>query len=238
MAVNLLTVFDTLYRLHGRQHWWPGESPFEIMVGAVLTQNTAWSNVERAIANLSGADALDPHRIMALPEEVLAQYLRPAGYFNVKARRLRNLCRWYLEHGTAETLASRNTDALRKELLSVNGVGPETADDILLYAFDRPVFVIDAYTRRIFSRLGLAHAVAGYEDFRRYIEDQLARELKVSRRAHRRPSHARTLPGLYNEYHALIVMHGKQICRTRPLCPKCPLLGTCLSGRGGISLTN
>jgi endonuclease-3 related protein len=226
-AASLPAVFDALYRLHGRQHWWPGDSPFEVMVGAVLTQNTAWTNVERAIANLSGADLLDPQRLLAVAEGELAAHLRPAGYFNVKARRLRNLCRWYVEGGAHSRLARLPTEELRRGLLSVNGVGPETADDILLYAFERPVFVIDAYTRRIFARLGHAPARAGYEEFRRYVEDGLARDVASPRR----PAHVRTPRGLYNEFHALIVAHGKGVCRTRPLCGRCPLAGKCLHAR-------
>lgn len=235
MAVSLLAVFNQLYLLHGRQYWWPGDSPFEIMVGAVLTQNTAWLNVERAIANLADARVLNAERILALREEDLARHLRPAGYFNVKARRLRHFCRWYVERGGYEAIALMDTDALRDELLSVNGIGPETADDILLYAFDRPVFVIDAYTRRIFSRLGVIQAEDGYDEFRHYLERRLMLELKASRVAIRRPPHARSVQGLYNEYHALLVAHGKSVCRTRPLCLQCPLLRRCPIGRGNSS---
>jgi endonuclease-3 related protein len=232
MTVPLLTVFDALYDHHGPQHWWPGESPFEIMAGAVLTQNTAWTNVERAIGNLIAADALDARRIVALAPRTLARYLRPAGYFNVKAERLRNLCRWYLDKGPYEALARLDTAALRQELLSINGVGHETADDILLYAFGRPLFVVDAYTRRLLGRLGFAHADSRYDDLRLHIEGRLRRE-SAARRGKRGPPHLRTLRGLYNEYHALIVAHGKHICRKKPLCPSCPLLRTCPSGTRG-----
>jgi endonuclease-3 related protein len=226
---SLLMVFDRLYAAHGPQHWWPGDSPFEIMVGAVLTQNTAWINVERAIANLAAENALHPDRILDLPEKTLARHLRPAGYFNVKARRLRNYCRWYVENGGYDELSRRTTAELRRGLLSVNGIGPETADDILLYAFERPVFVIDAYTRRIFSRLGLIEARAGYEEFRAFFEEGLSQELKTSRRAPAWPKHLRSLHGLFNEYHALIVAHGKNVCRARPSCSACPMLGSCPS---------
>ena len=150
-----MAVFNALLSAHGPQHWWPGDTPFEIMVGAVLTQNTAWTNVEKAIANLVKHDKLSAAGIVAARKDHLANWLRPSGYFNVKAERLKNFCRWYVEAGGFNALSKLDTDTLRDSLLSVNGVGPETADDILLYAFDRPVFVIDAYTRRLFSRLGL-----------------------------------------------------------------------------------
>jgi len=153
--MSLQQVFDDLLAAYGPQHWWPGDTPFEVMVGAVLTQNTAWGNVEKAIANLKKNDALSAEAIVGCGHDRLAAWLKPSGYFNIKATRLQNFCRWYLAQGGFEALNQRPTDELRHGLLSVNGVGPETADDMLLYAFERPVFVIDAYTRRLFSRLGL-----------------------------------------------------------------------------------
>src|SRR3569833_2933659 len=134
--MSLREVYDHLYRVHGPQSWWPAKTPFEVRVGAVLTQNTAWTNVEKAIANLHGAEAMEAERLLAVPAAQLAEWQRPAGYFNVTAQRLRR----------------RGTERLREGLLSVKGIGPETADDILLYAFHRPVFVIDAYTRRFLTR--------------------------------------------------------------------------------------
>lgn len=217
---GLLAIFDLLHAAHGAQHWWPGETPFEVMVGAILTQNTAWSNVERAILALKEQQALDAQRLLAESPEVVARWIRPAGYFNVKAKRLRNFCRWYLGQGGYEALARQDTRTLRHGLLSVNGVGRETADDILLYAFERPVFVIDAYTRRLFMRLGLLDADAGYEHLRAAMEQGLERELGRSRRK-------RDRVGLYNEYHALIVAHAKHACRTRPRCAHCSLAGLC-----------
>lgn len=214
---RLLAVFDRLHAAHGPQHWWPGDTPFEIMVGAILTQNTAWTNVERAIDALDRANALDPDTIVTLPEAELAALIRPAGYFNVKARRLRNYCGWYLEEGGFESLKTRETGPLREALLSVNGIGPETADDILLYAFERPVFVIDAYTRRLFSRLALVDGEAGYEALRHHFEQALA-------------TAGRDPVRLFNEYHALIVLHGKDVCRTRPLCAQCLLADRCSFG--------
>lgn len=219
-STSFLAVYDRLHAAYGAQHWWPGETPFEVMVGAILTQNTAWSNVERAITALKEQDALEAERLLAAAPETVARWIRPAGYFNVKARRLRNFCRWYLEQGGYEVLARQDTDTLRHGLLSVNGVGRETADDMLLYAFDRPVFVIDAYTRRLFARLGMLPADAGYEHLRAAIEQGLARELG-------RASNKQDCMPLYNEYHALIVAHAKQACRTRPLCMECCLAGIC-----------
>lgn len=222
MTDALLDTFDRLHDAYGPQGWWPGETPFEIMVGAILTQNTAWTNVERAIAALVEAGALDPGTILALPEGEVAALIRPAGYFNVKARRLRNFCRWYVDQGGHAALATFDTAALRAALLSVNGVGPETADDILLYAFERPVFVIDAYTRRLFSRLGLVDAEAGYETLRLGFEEGLERALRRAKTC----DHT-DLVGIFNEYHALIVAHAKSVCRPRPLCDACVLATLC-----------
>jgi len=206
----LQSIFASLYGRHGPQHWWPGESPFEIMVGAVLTQNTAWSNVEQAIANLAARNKLDPESIVRARRDHLAGWLRPSGYFNIKAQRLKNFCRWYLQAGGYGELKRLDTPALRTALLGVNGVGMETADDILLYAFQRPVFVIDAYTRRLFSRLGYFEGGEPYEVMRGMLENLLGPDA-----------------GLYNEYHALIVRHAKEICRTRPACEACVLSGRC-----------
>ena len=203
-------VYRILLRAHGRQHWWPADSPFEVMVGAVLTQNTAWINVERAIDNLRRASALDVEAIASMPEGRLATLLRPSGHFNVKARRLRQLCAWCLANGGVEGLAELATARLRHALLAVSGVGPETADDILLYAFERPVFVIDAYTRRLFGRLGLVDPEAPYEALRARFEGALGRRA-----------------ALFNEYHALIVRHAKDVCRPRPRCADCCLRGQC-----------
>lgn len=211
--MTLRQVYATLYRAYGPQHWWPGDTPFEVMIGAVLTQNTAWSNVEKAIANLKAHDALDPAVITHTHAATLAAWLKPSGYFNIKARRLKNFCAWYLAAGGLAPLQKLETPVLRRALLGVNGIGPETADDILLYAFERPVFVIDAYTRRLFSRLRLVTGEESYEELRHYFEQSLGRSAdKVL---------------LFNEYHALIVAHAKQVCRTRPLCEVCCLRRRC-----------
>lgn len=203
---RLIATLEALREIHGRPNWWPGESRFEIMAGAVLTQNTMWRNVELAIANLKRAECLSAEAIARLEPEALAELIRPAGYYNVKARRLQNLCRWLLEEGEQE-LTQRDTLSLRRELLRINGVGPETADDILLYALERPVFVIDAYTRRLFSRFGWIEGDEPYDTLRLAVEAALGPDIT-----------------LLNELHALIVMHAKDPCRPRPHCNSCPLL--------------
>lgn len=183
------------------------------MVGAILTQNTAWTNVERALARLGERIPLTAEAILSLDPPQLADAIRPAGYYNVKARRLRAFCQAYLDHGGLPSLRCRETGELRRWLLAIDGVGPETADDILLYAFERPVFVIDAYTRRLFARLGFFNGNEGYEVLRRGFEQALGPDL-----------------ALFNEYHALIVRHGKLICRTRPRCAECELRACCSFG--------
>ena len=209
-AAILQGVYQQLYSHYGPQHWWPADSPFEVMVGAVLTQNTAWSNVEKAITNLQEHQALDPAVIVSASRDELAHWLRPSGYFNVKASRLQHLCTWYIEAGGYDSLVQLDTASLRQALLSVHGVGPETADDILLYAFERPVFVIDAYTRRLFARLGLFKGAEPYEAMRARVEESLGQDV-----------------GLFNEFHALIVHHAKEFCRVRPRCTGCTLSACC-----------
>ena len=209
---TLNAVYHLLYDTYGPQHWWPGETPFEVMVGAILTQNTAWINVEKAIANLVSHNRLDAGKIVATRKDHVANWLRPSGYFNVKTERLKNFCRWYLEKGGFRALSRMDTAQLRVALLSVNGVGPETADDMLLYAFERPVFVIDAYTRRLFVRLGLFNGNESYDTMRVDIESILGPETV-----------------LFNEYHALIVRHAREVCRVRPRCGNCVLLDRCPS---------
>jgi len=209
-ASSLKKTFERLLFHYGPQHWWPADSPFEVMVGAVLTQNTAWSNVARAISNLKEDGRLAPEAIVGLSDAALAELIRPAGYFNVKARRLKNFCQWYLDQGGYDVLSSLETPNLRKRLLSVNGIGPETADDMLLYAFNRPVFVVDAYTRRLFSRLGNVNGNEDYEFLRTMFEKKIGPDVPK-----------------YNEYHALIVRHAKEICRTLPRCNDCCLARHC-----------
>lgn len=209
-AGQALTLHDRLFAAYGPQHWWPAETPFEVMVGAILTQNTAWTNVERALVRLRERVVLDPAAILTLAPDELAEALRPAGYFQVKARRLAAFCTDYLAAGGFAGLNALPTDRLRQTLLAIHGIGPETADDMLLYAFARPVFVVDAYTRRIIARLGLLDGRAPYESIRAAFERALGPD--VSR---------------FKEYHALLVRHGKERCRTRPVCADCPLRPDC-----------
>ena len=211
--MTLLQVYQILYQYYGPQSWWPADSPFEVMVGAILTQNTAWINVEKAIHQLKTNHALSAKSILTTPDETLAQWIRPSGYFNIKSQRLKNFCAWFLEQGELAGLNKLDTDSLRHALLAVKGVGPETADDMLLYAFERPVFVIDAYTRRIFSRLQMINGEEGYEGLRHYFEQGL--------------SDSQDKVFLFNEYHALIVIHAKEHCSKRPYCESCPLASVC-----------
>ena len=209
-----MAIHDALFDHFGPQHWWPGETSFEVMVGAVLTQNTAWTNVERAIAALQANTALSVTAILTLSDSALASLIRPAGYFNVKTRRLKALCQFLADSGIAyhpQQLATQTPlPELRKRLLTVHGIGEETADSILLYALNLPSFVVDAYTRRSFTRLGL---LAGNESYAT-IQGRFHTALPTD--------HA-----LFNEFHALIVALGKHYCRPKPRCADCPLLSLC-----------
>jgi endonuclease-3 related protein len=204
----LIDIYHRLYRHFGPQHWWPGQSPLEVMIGAVLTQNTNWKNVEKAIANLKQAGLIDVQRLYRISPEDLAQYIRPAGYFNIKAGRLKALIAWLWERydGNLEALREKSTGSLREELLSVRGIGPETADSILLYALDKPVFVVDAYTARILGRHRLITPPADYSEIQSLFENALPREVP-----------------LYNEYPALLVCCGKEFCKPKAQCRGCPL---------------
>lgn len=192
---KLLALYERLEESYGPQYWWPAETPFEVMVGAILTQNTSWKNVEIAIRNLREANALSLLRFDELEVDVLASLIRPSGYYNLKAHRLKNLCVWLVQMGGIEKLNRLDTCDLRDSLLTINGVGPETADDILLYALQRPVFVIDTYTRRLLKQLDLIAGDEDYESLRSAFETVLGADTE-----------------LFNEYHALIVRHAKQQC--------------------------
>lgn len=207
---ELLQVYRRLYRYYGDLHWWPGDTPLEISVGAILTQNTAWANVEKAILRLKEDRSLNVTALNRLPHRRLAGLIKAAGYFNVKARRLKNFIS-FLQSRYGGSLAKtfrQETKRLREELLSVNGTGPETADSILLYAGEKPIFVIDAYTKRTFSRHGVMAYEKSYDDFQQLFMKSL-------------PSDA----ALYNQYHAMLVNVGKDFCRSRPRCDSCPLNG-------------
>jgi endonuclease III related protein len=202
-------VYQRLLKTFGPQHWWPGDSPFEVMVGAILVQNTNWQNVKRAIAHLRQADLLEPHALYTVPTEELEELIRPAGYYRIKARRLRSLFEFLIERfdGSLEAMFRTPLPQLREELLAVHGIGPETADSILLYAGDLPVFVVDAYTHRIFARHGWIGFDVDYHTLQDYCQSSLPEDVK-----------------LYNEFHALLVNVGKHYCRkTGPKCRECPL---------------
>lgn len=205
---TLTEIYQLLYDVFGPQHWWPGESRFEIITGAILTQNTNWANVEKAIANLIAADCLDAEKLHNLESSRLAELIRPAGYFNIKAKRLKSFLSWLFENydGNLKNLENVDTRLLREELLSVKGIGRETADSILLYALERPIFVIDAYTARITVRHGLIEPGADYEQLQYLFESNLPQDIQ-----------------LFNEYHALIVRVGKEFCKPKARCPSCPL---------------
>ena len=204
-----MALYRALYRSYGPQHWWPGDTPFEVMAGAVLTQNTAWGNVEKAIANLKRERLLTPSRLTGVSSKKLASLIRPSGYFNIKTRRLKNLLVLVRNRyrGNLKRMFADDPESLRASLLGVNGIGPETADSILLYAAKKPFFVVDAYTRRILYRHGFISNNAHYHEVQRLFTENLPKDTR-----------------LYNEFHALIVKAGKERCRKRnPLCSKCSL---------------
>lgn len=205
---RLLRLYAALFRHFGPQRWWPAKTPLEVAVGAILAQNTAWSNVERALKRLACVRLLNARRLHALSESELARLIRPAGTYRVKARRLKAFLAFLRARfdGRLDRLKTVPLGELRAELLSVSGIGPETADAILLYAAGRPIFVVDAYARRVLARHRLVPPAIGYEQLRAMFERHLPND-----------------PALFNEYHALLVAVGKRHCRSRPLCEGCPL---------------
>jgi endonuclease-3 related protein len=205
---TLLDIYTRLYERYGAQDWWPGDTPFEIVVGAILTQNTNWKNVEKAIANLKNADCLTPETLHDLPTQELAKLIRPAGYFNIKAQRLKHFLDWLFDNhdGMLESLEPLALSTLREQLLGIKGIGPETADSICLYGFAKPIFVVDTYTARIFGRHGMIEAPSGYEQIQEMFHGDLEHDA-----------------ALFNEFHALIVRVGKEYCKPKPGCDGCPL---------------
>lgn len=202
-------IYEILLEHFGPQGWWPGDTPLEIMVGAILTQNTNWANVSRAIDNLKKENLLSFENLHALPVEVLAEKIQPAGYFNLKAARLKNLLNFIARefHGSLEELFALELYSLREQILTVKGIGPETADSILLYAGGKPVFVVDAYTHRIFARHNIIAEEDGYYEIQEHFALSLPEDVE-----------------LFNEYHALIVRLGKEFCKkSKPQCSRCPL---------------
>ncbi len=208
VSEKLQEIYDLLYERFGAQGWWPGDGRLEIIVGAILTQNTNWGNVEKAIMNLRGAGCLSVEKLKSISVKELGQLIRPAGYYNIKAGRLKNFVEWLFENygGQLSALEDVGTRSLREELLVVKGIGFETADSILLYAFGREVFVVDAYTARVAVRHGLIEAGCGYEELRELFESNLAADAEM-----------------FNEYHALFVRVGKEYCRRAARCAGCPL---------------
>lgn len=200
-------VYSELYEHYGPQFWWPGDSDLEVVVGALLTQNTNWQNVEKAINQLKKNDLLELEKLIVLDENILAELIRPSGYYNMKAKRLKGLLGFIKQNGGLDELKGIETTLLRQMLLNVEGIGPETADSIILYALGKPIFVVDAYTKRIFSRLELTDQRAGYDEVQRLFHENLPQE-----------------KDLFKEYHALIVRHAKErCCKNRPQCKGCPL---------------
>ena len=224
-ARHLRKAYNLMFKAHGHQNWWPGDSPFEICVGAILTQNTAWTNVEKAIANLKQAQALTPREMFTLPVGDLAELIRPAGYFNIKAKRLRHFLATLIDDhgGSLKRLFTGDTPTVRKRLLAINGIGPETADSMLLYASDHHSFVIDAYTKRIFQRHKWwsgkgpqgqlkAHSREEYQSLQRLCEAALAQKSGPLQHDY------------WQDYHAQLVVIGKDFCKTKnPRCDVCPL---------------
>lgn len=210
----LLAIYKVLFSTYGSQHWWPSRSGsiWEIMAGAVLTQHTSWTNVEMALANIVSAwgesGLTSPETILEAPDALLNALLRPTGHYETKPHRLRNLAQFVVAEGGPETFArtAEPTSRLRERLLAIGGIGPETADAILLYALGRPVFIADAYAGRLASRWGLMSPGSTYSQIQSLFMDNLPHDAP-----------------LFDEYHALIVAHGKDLCRPRPLCPRCPL---------------
>ncbi len=211
--MELLEIYSKLYSHFGHQHWWPGDTPFEVIVGAILTQNTSWKNVERAIENLKNESVLSPEGIRSVPVERLETLLVPSGFFKIKTKRLKHFVDFLFERyrGDLDKLLSLELELLREELLGVNGIGKETADSIVLYAAEKPSFVVDAYTRRVFERLGILEKDVEYDEIKQYFEENLPEEVKI-----------------YNEFHAFIVALAKDVCKKKPVCKMCPLQDMCI----------
>ena len=210
----LIDVYNTLLSKYGPQGWWPGEGPLDVVIGAILTQNTAWSNVEKAITNLKMSNLWSLESIHRSSQEDLASVVLSSGYFNQKARKLKAFAEHiYIKHeGDLAKFLNQELTCLRKELLSIYGIGPETADDILVYAAEKPSFIIDVYTKRILGRLGIIDFKhrARYEDYQKLIQDQLPQDVQ-----------------LFNEFHALLDNHAKLICKKSPICSECVLIDDC-----------
>ena len=216
----LMKIYHQLYRAYGPRHWWPGESSFEVMVGAILTQNTSWTNVEKAIRKLKEKGVLSPEGIHRLKKKELAPLIRSSGYYRIKTDRLKAFIDFLYEefNGNLKEMRKRKLEELRENLLGVKGIGPETADSILLYGLKKSIFVVDAYTKRILSRHGIISGETSYEEVQRLFMDHLPLDEK-----------------LFNEYHALFVHLGKMVCKKKPRCDICPLKGIEHSAKRKVS---
>lgn len=219
IARLLTTMYERLLAHHGPQGWWPGDGPFETIVGAILTQNTAWTNAARAIENLKAAGAMSPAALRAMSEEALAEVVRPSGYFNAKARKLKAMADFLGRYDdSVEAWCGMAPKTLRAELLAVHGIGPETADDIVLYVAGLPSFVMDVYTQRIVDRMLPRHRLRGYDAYQALFERHLPHDA-----------------ALFNEYHALLDAHAKDVCTKRdPRCTSCVLSDLCTTGRRAV----
>jgi endonuclease-3 related protein len=209
---EIFKMFNRMIDFYGPLSWWPAETAFEVCIGAILTQNTAWTNVEKAISELKAAGALTQEKLLQIDQDELAGLIRSAGFFNIKSRRVKAFVGWLDSRygGSLEQMFAGEWQELRRELLQVNGIGPETCDAIMLYAGHKPSFVVDNYTRRLFQRLGLLDGKERYEEIRSLFMNNIPEDVTI-----------------YNEYHAVIVEHCKQFCRKKPICNSCPLKQVC-----------
>lgn len=210
IETRLKHLYAQLFEHFGHRNWWPAGSPFEVCVGAILTQNTSWRNVEKAISNLKNDNRLDPFKLYEMPLGALAALIKPAGYFNVKSKRLRNFISYLVERheGSLDRMFEAPISALRTELLSINGIGRETADSMILYAANKPIFVIDVYTRRVLERHGIIGSKFDYDEIRKLFERSLEPDV-----------------ALFNDFHAQFVAVGSNYCGRKPKCSGCPLDG-------------
>ena len=215
---SLKNIYQTLYNHFGPQHWWPGDTPFEVIVGAILTQQTSWNNAEKAIKNLKKENLLDSKKLHDIKNEKLERLIKSSGYYRQKTKKLKNFMNFLWENydGSLEKLFDQPIPKLRKNLLSINGIGKETADSIILYAANKPIFVIDSYTVRLINRLGITQE-------KDYNKIQELFQKNLSQYVH-----------LFNEYHALIVHLGKNYCKKKPRCDECPLKQNCNSAKKNL----
>lgn len=205
---NFQEIYEHLFEHYGPQHWWPADTDFEMMISAILVQNTNWRNVEKALEQLR--PYLTPQQLDVLSKEEIAQFIRSSGFYNRKAERIKSFLSWLKNyHFHIDSIRDKDKKQLREELLQISGIGKETADSILLYVFNTPVFIVDAYAKRIFYRLGY-DLLDDYDSFRQLVEKELPQDVQ-----------------LYNEFHALLVQHAKTYCKSKPICDRCPLSGLC-----------